>query len=524
MKTAPDSASEKREKRQSPEKAASFPRIAKWKKGLLSPALSSRGGEGDNISERQSQENITPDFSLHRLSSISERQKWAERYREIRAFSEELAKPLQAEDCVIQSMPDASPAKWHLAHTSWFFETFILRPGLANYHESDPHNSYLFNSYYNAVGPMHCRARRGMISRPTLEETYRYREQVDAAMMSFFEGAAEDRWRELKSAVVLGLNHEQQHQELFLTDIKHMLAQNPLHPVYAHASEEEPTAVAPMRWRSFDEGIYWIGHESVRKEMTSSPRTTKSRKGLLSPALSSRGGEGETPSDGNDFAFDNEGPRHRVFLDRFELASRLVTNGEYLEFIKDSGYERAEFWLSLGSSAVHDQKWRAPLYWEQQGGEWFGFTLAGLRKIDLSEPVCHVSYFEADAYARWAGARLPTEAEWEAASANIRPTGNFVEEKLLHPRPLVSEQPGELAQMFGDVWEWTRSSYGPYPRYEPAKGALGEYNGKFMCNQYVLRGGSCATSQSHIRNTYRNFFPPDKRWQFMGIRLAKDVL
>jgi len=434
------------------------------------------------------QEIITPLLSLKELSSVAERQRWAERYREIRAFSEELCKPLHAEDCVIQSMPDASPAKWHLAHTSWFFETFILRPGLANYREADPHSSYLFNSYYNAVGPMHCRARRGMISRPTLEETYRYREQVDAAMTSFFERATEDRWRELKPVVVLGLNHEQQHQELFLTDIKHMLAQNPLCPVYAHASGEEPSAVTPLRWFGFDEGIYSIGHE------------------------------------GEDFAFDNEGPRHRVFLDKFELASRLVTNGEYIEFMKDGGYERPEFWLSLGWSMVHDQKWRAPLYWEQRDGDWFNFTLSGLRRVNPSEPVCHVSYFEADAYARWAGARLPTEAEWEVASANLPLAGNFVEEKHFHPRPLIPGRSGELAQMFGDVWEWTRSSYAPYPRYEPAEGAIGEYNGKFMCNQYVLRGGSCATSQTHIRRTYRNFFAPDKRWQFMGIRLTKAAL
>src|SRR6267142_2170021 len=259
MKTASESVSEKCQEIESRERAASSPRTSASKKGLLSPALSSRGGEGDNISQTRTQDIVTPLLSVKELSSVAERQRWAERYREIRAFSEELCKPLQAEDCVIQSMPDASPAKWHLAHTSWFFETFILRPGLTDYQEADPHNSYLFNSYYNAVGPMHCRARRGMISRPTLDETYRYREQVDAAMINFFERATEDRWRELKSAVVLGLNHEQQHQELFLTDIKHMLAQNPLCPVYKNASVEKRTAVAPMRWPSFAEGIYWIG-------------------------------------------------------------------------------------------------------------------------------------------------------------------------------------------------------------------------------------------------------------------------
>ena len=422
----------------------------------------------------------------------------------MRAFSQDLCRPLQTEDYVIQSMPDASPAKWHLAHTSWFFETFILQTGLPGYRPSESLNSYLFNSYYNAVGPMHCRARRGMISRPTVEETHQYRQQIDAAMMDFFERGPEDRWRELAFIVALGLNHEQQHQELFLTDIKHMLSQNPLCPVYSAPQNVEETerrserpatfqvpgnghAPMPLRWVSFPEGIYSIGHE------------------------------------GEDFAFDNEGPRHRVFLDNFQLASRLVTNGEYLAFVENGGYERPEFWLAGGWFTVNEQKWSAPLYWEKRDGEWFAFTLAGLRKINLSEPVCHVSYFEADAYAHWAGGRLPTEAEWEIASVNLPVIGNFVEEQHLHPIPLRQTGSGELAQMFGDVWEWTQSSYSPYPGYTTAKGAIGEYNGKFMCNQYVLRGGSCATSQTHIRRTYRNFFAPDKRWQFMGIRLAKGV-
>ena len=405
---------------------------------------------------------------------------------------------------MIQSMPDTSPAKWHLAHTSWFFETFILQTGLPGYRPSKSLNSYLFNSYYNAVGPMHCRARRGMISRPTVEETYQYRQQIDAAMEDFFERGPEDRWRKLASLVALGLNHEQQHQELFLTDIKHMLSQNPLCPVYSapqnveesERRSERPAAFQvpdnghapmPLRWVSFPEGIYSIGHE------------------------------------GQDFAFDNEGPRHRVFLDTFQLASRLVTNGEYLAFVESGGYERPEFWLAGGWFTVNEQKWSAPLYWEKRDGEWFTFTLAGLRQIDLSEPVCHVSYFEADAYARWAGGRLPTEAEWEIASVNLPIIGNFVEEQHLHPIPSRQTGSRDLAQMFGDVWEWTQSSYSPYPGYAAAKDAIGEYNGKFMCNQYVLRGGSCATSQTHIRRTYRNFFAPDKRWQFMGIRLAGGV-
>ena len=437
-------------------------------------------------------------------ASGSARDHLAARFREVRAFSQDLCRPLQTEDYVIQSMPDTSPAKWHLAHTSWFFETFILQTGLPGYRPSKSLNSYLFNSYYNAVGPMHCRARRGMISRPTVEETHQYRQQIDAAMMDFFERGPEDRWRELASLVALGLNHEQQHQELFLTDIKHMLSQNPLCPVYSapqnveesERRSERPAAFQvpdnghapmPLRWVSFPEGIYSIGHE------------------------------------GQDFAFDNEGPRHRVFLDTFQLASRLVTNGEYLAFVESGGYERPEFWLAGGWFTVNEQNWSAPLYWEKRDGEWFTFTLAGLRQIDLSEPVCHVSYFEADAYARWAGGRLPTEAEWEIASVNLPIIGNFVEEQHLHPIPSRQTGSRDLAQMFGDVWEWTQSSYSPYPGYAAAKDAIGEYNGKFMCNQYVLRGGSCATSQTHIRRTYRNFFAPDKRWQFMGIRLAGGV-
>jgi ergothioneine biosynthesis protein EgtB len=420
---------------------------------------------------------------------LSERERWIKRYQQVRAFSEELCEPLKPEDYVIQSMPDASPAKWHLAHTSWFFETFILQKGLPNYRGSDALNAYLFNSYYNAVGPMHCRARRGMISRPTVEETYDYRRQIDNGMIEFIETATDEQWIEFKEIVELGLNHEQQHQELFVTDIKHMLAQNPLYPVYTPRRDQKSRSDSKLDWINFPEGIYWIGlpdHEG--------------------------------------FKFDNEGPRHREFLESFALASRLVTNRDYLEFMDDGGYERPELWLSLGWFTVNDQKWKAPLYWEKQGQDWFTFTLNGVEKVDPSEPVCHISYFEADAYARWAGARLPTEAEWEMASENLTIDGNFVEQREFRPLPARVGQSGNLAQMFGDVWEWTRSSYAPYPRYQPAKGAIGEYNGKFMCNQYVLRGGSCATSQTHIRKTYRNFFAPDKRWQFMGIRLAKDLL
>ncbi|HEU4792123.1 MAG TPA: ergothioneine biosynthesis protein EgtB, partial [Nitrolancea sp.] len=333
----------------------------------------------------------------------------------------------------------------------------------------------------------HCRPRRGLVSRPTVEETYRYRAYVDQRMLELLDGAGADRLQELAPVIMLGLNHEQQHQELMLTDIKHVFTMNPLRPVYRERVVPAGRAEAPpLRWVSFSEGIRWVGH------------------------------------DGESFSFDNEGPRHREFLQPFALASRLVTNGEYLAFIEDGGYERSEFWLSAGWSTLQEQGWKAPFYWEQHDGRWMMMTLSGMRPVEASEPVCHVSYFEADAYAQWAGARLPTEAEWEVAAAGVPLEGNFVESGSYHPLSAPMTADGELAQMFGDVWEWTRSAYSPYPGYKPLPGALGEYNGKFMCNQYVLRGGSCATSSSHIRRTYRNFFPPDVCWQFSGIRLAND--
>jgi len=439
----------------------------------------------------------------------TDRAHWIERYRKVRSFSETLCEPLQIEDYVVQSMPDASPAKWHLAHTSWFFDTFVLQVANVRRARSHPHYAYLFNSYYNASGPMHCRPRRGMISRPTVAETLEYRREIDEEMVGLMAELGAKQWGELEPVIELGLHHEQQHQELLLTDLKHMFAQNPLHPIYRSAElagkvtgaieGETPSLTggtpAPLRWKGFPEGLYWIGH------------------------------------DGAGFAFDNEGPRHREFLNAFQLASRLVTNKEYLEFMQDGGYQRPELWLSLGWFTLNENKWTAPLYWEQQDQAWWNFTLSGFRPVALAEPVCHLSYFEADAYARWAGARLPTEAEWEVASAGLPLTGNFVETGHFHPQPANAPNFGKnntqtdtrpLAQVFGDLWEWTRSSYSPYPGYTPPAGAIGEYNGKFMCNQYVLRSGSCATSQTHIRRTYRNFFAPDKRWQFMGLRLARD--
>lgn len=411
------------------------------------------------------------------------------RFHEVRNFTGKLAQNLAPEDCVVQSMPEVSPTKWHLAHTTWFFETFILKKWLAGYRDAVPEYAYLFNSYYNAAGTMHRRDLRGMISRPTVEETKKYRASINSDIDDLITGADEKLFREIEPILTLGIHHEQQHQELLITDIKHVFAQNPLYPVFwPRKIDNRKSDITPAKFVEFDEATIEIGH------------------------------------DGNGFSYDNEGPRHRALVLPFSLANRLVTNREYLEFIEDSGYSRPEFWLSLGWTTVSEQNWRAPLYWIERDGEWWNFTLSGLRKFDPGEPVTHLSYFEADAYANWAGARLPTEFELERAAANIAIDGNFIETEQFHPTALDhAPANGELAQMFGDVWEWTRSSYSPYPGYRAEPGAIGEYNGKFMCNQYVLRGGSCATSRTHIRKTYRNFFQPDKRWQFTGIRLAHDL-
>jgi ergothioneine biosynthesis protein EgtB len=410
------------------------------------------------------------------------------RFHQIRNFTNSLCANLEPEDFVVQSMPDVSPTKWHLSHTTWFFETFILKKFVSGYHADVPEYAYLFNSYYNAAGDMHRRDLRGLISRPTVREAQRYRSSIDAHMDNLLSHADENLIDDIEPLLVLGIHHEQQHQELLITDIKHVFAQNPLYPVFRErqidiASPKRP----PMRFVDFDEATVQIGH------------------------------------DGNGFGYDNEGPRHRALVSAFSLASRPVTNGEYFQFIEDGGYARAEFWLSLGWMTVNEQRWQAPLYWVKRDGAWWNFTLSGFRPVDESEPVTHVSYFEADAYANWAGARLPTEFEWERAAADCPMEGNFVENETFHPEPTAaSVQARDLHQMFGDVWEWTRSAYSPYPGYRAAPGALGEYNGKFMCNQYVLRGGSCATSRTHIRRSYRNFFQPEKRWQFTAIRLARD--
>ena len=409
----------------------------------------------------------------------------SERFSDVRSFSHSLCEPLVTEDYVIQTMEDVSPTKWHLAHTTWFFETFVLQAFASDYRPYHPDFAYLFNSYYVQAGDRHCRPKRGLISRPTVDELYKYRTYVDERMREFLAVARGDEVGEIARRVAIGLNHEQQHQELILTDIKHVLSENPLRPVYRPADSVAHSALPPAStWIEHEGGLRDIGHS------------------------------------GDGFSYDNEGPVHQYFVEPFSYASRLVTNREYIEFMESGGYDRTELWLSEGWATLERHGWNAPGYWEKVDGQWWHFTLRGFRPVGLDEPVCHVSYFEADAYARWADARLLTEFEWEVASHDVEMEGNFVEEGHFHPVPA----PGRKSvpeQLFGDVWEWTRSQYSPYPRYKPEPGALGEYNGKFMCNQFVLRGGSVATSRTHIRRTYRNFFQPAARWQFTGIRVAR---
>jgi ergothioneine biosynthesis protein EgtB len=408
-------------------------------------------------------------------------------YRIIRADSEALCAPLAVEDYGIQAMADVSPPKWHLAHTSWFFETFILVPYSKRYRVFHPHFGFLFNSYYETVGSFFPRPQRSHLARPTVAEVYRYRTHVDSAMAELLAAAPEPIRDDVVFRALLGLNHEQQHQELLLTDIKYNFAINPLRPIYHSPIEGKRRTAPPLAWLDYPGGLREIGHE------------------------------------GQSFAYDNEMPRHRVYLRDYRLASRPVVNGEFLEFIEAEGYHRPDLWLSDGWKAVTQCGWQAPLYWERIDGEWWQMTLSGFKRLDGHEPVCHVSFYEADAYARWRGKRLPTEAEWECAAAGCAIKGNFRDSGLCHPTTADEARPGEPAQIFGDVWEWTQSSYAPYPGFTPPAGALGEYNGKFMCNQLVLRGGSCATPQSHLRATYRNFFYPPDRWQFMGFRLAEDA-
>jgi ergothioneine biosynthesis protein EgtB len=383
-------------------------------------------------------------------------------------------------------MDDVSPTKWHLGHTSWFFETFLLRSD-ADYQSPCEEFKVLFNSYYNTVGEKHPRPRRGLLTRPPLDEVLDYRHEVDANIGRFFDGLSDDDAEDAAPVLRVGLNHEQQHQELMMTDILHVYWSNPLRPAYCERTPSIAEPAGEMEWLHYPEGLYRIGF------------------------------------DGGGFGFDNEYPRHRHFLHAFQLGSRLVTAGEFMEFIGDGGYERHEFWLSDGWAKVQEEGWHAPLYWERRHGTWWHMTLCGMQPVDPNVPVCHVSYYEAEAYARWLGVRLPTEAEWEIAAAPLAVEGNLQESDFLAPMPSMDHDTDEPRQMYGDVWEWTQSAYLPYPGYYASDGALGEYNGKFMCNQMVLRGGSFVTPGDHIRPSYRNFFYPDARWQFMGIRLARDA-
>ncbi|MFC5523978.1 ergothioneine biosynthesis protein EgtB [Polaromonas jejuensis] len=420
----------------------------------------------------------------------------AEHFQRVRGQTERLIQPLSAEDCQLQSMPDASPAKWHLAHVSWFFETFVLERFETDFKPFDAGFRVLFNSYYNGVGDKYPRPQRGLISRPSLQEVLDYRAQVNARVLNLLATTNKTLYRELAPLITLGLHHEQQHQELLLTDIKHALSFNPQGPAYARRWPLAGIHPQPVRWHGYAGGLVRHGFEAEQDGM---------------------------------FAFDNETPRHPAYIAPFELASRLVTNGEMMAFIADHGYQRPELWLSLGWDWVQAGQHRLPLYWLDHAHhkDYRHFTLQGLAAVDPNTPVCHLSYFEADAFARWAGARLPTEFEWELAArtlpASEGPAGNFVENAAYHPLPQQEPGHGAPTQMLGDVWEWTQSNYNPYPGYKPWEGLVGEYNGKFMCNQFVLRGGSCATPRSHIRASYRNFFPPDAQWQFSGLRLARDA-
>lgn len=407
-------------------------------------------------------------------------------YTEVRAQTLRLVEGLSPEDTTAQSMPDASPVKWHLAHTTWFFETFVLEVFDTAFTPFDPAFRVLFNSYYNAVGDKHPRPERGLITRPGLKEVLRYRAHVDARLTDLLgqRGLPE----EVLSRITLGCHHEQQHQELILTDFKHLLSRNPAWPAYRSGWPLTPVVARDEGRLWFEGGLVEIGH----------------------------GGQG--------FAFDNEMPHHKQWLAPFALAKHPVTYGEFAQFVEDGGYRRPELWLSMGWDWVQREGWTHPMYWKKRDGRWMTFTLRGECEIAHDVPIAHLSYFEADAYARWAGARLPTEAEWEYAAATVHPAqGNFLETGVFHPlAPMSATEANVPAQMFGDVWEWTQSAYLPYPGYRAADGALGEYNGKFMCNQFVLKGGSCATPRSHIRASYRNFFPPEARWQFSGLRLAWD--
>jgi ergothioneine biosynthesis protein EgtB len=408
------------------------------------------------------------------------------KYQVVRQITEKICAPLEIEDYGLQAMNDASPAKWHLGHVMWFFETFLLKSMLEGYTPVNPVYEYLFNSYYDGVGPQWTRAYRAHLSRPTVSEVYDFRSTVDRGMLDLVEATGPEGLPSLGALVTMGLNHEQQHQELLVTDIKYNLSVNPMRPAYHDTEIPESSSSAPLKWLQFEGGVVWSGHD---------------RQG---------------------FAFDNEWPRHQIFVAPFKLASRLTTNGEFMEFIDAGGYDKSDLWLSEGFKRAKGEGWDAPLYWEQVDDQWWFQTMSGMRNVDEHGPVAHVSYFEADAFARWSEKRLATEHEWEHAASPEPITGNFLESGLYHPASAHVGGNG-LQQMYGDLWEWTQSPYAPYPGYRPLEGTLGEYNGKFMVNHMVLRGGSCATPSDHIRPSYRNFSPPDARWQFSGIRLADEL-
>ncbi len=411
----------------------------------------------------------------------------AVRFGSIRDYTESLCASLDPEDCVAQSMPEASPTKWHLAHTTWFFETFVLYEHVADYTPFHPAFGFLFNSYYNGSGERHKRSERGVLTRPTLAEVLTYRAHVNERMCALLSGCRLNSAHDLQRVVEIGLQHEQQHQELILTDIKHLFAQNALLPAYRPSLTTAAGSADELGWTDVPEGVQAIGYE------------------------------------GDGFSYDNERPKHRVFVEHCQIADRLISNGEYRAFMADGGYRKPELWLDEGWAIVQREGWRTPLYWRGGPDGYSEFTLAGERELCDAEPVAHVSYIEADAFARWAGARLASEAEWEIACGSRPVEGNFVDSARLHPA-IAGESDGAGArQLFGDLWEWTCSGYAAYPGYRPDTGTLGEYNGKFMCNQFVLRGGSCASSQSHLRSTYRNFFHAPDRWQFTGIRLCKEL-
>jgi ergothioneine biosynthesis protein EgtB len=405
---------------------------------------------------------------------------------EIRDYTQRLSAVLDPEDCGAQSMPNTSPTKWHLAHTTWFFETFVLAEHVSNYKPFHPAFGFLFNSYYNGVGNRHTRSERGVLTRPALAEILDYRAHVDEQIQELLNARPSRKSAPLKAAIETGLQHEQQHQELILTDIKHLFAQNSLFPAYRPSLPLAAGSADPLGWMDISEGIHKVGYADTG------------------------------------FSYDNERPSHRVFVEPCRIADRLISNGEYCEFIADGGYRRPELWLDLGWATVKREGWQEPLYWHGDPDSYSEFTLGGERDLCDAEPVAHVSYIEADAFARWAGARLSTEAEWEIACGTRPVEGNFVDSNRLHPDVAGARSGTGARQLFGDLWEWTCSSYSAYPGYRPDSGTLGEYNGKFMCNQFVLRGGSCASSRSHLRSTYRNFFYAPDRWQFTGIRLAKE--